>query len=83
MAKGGAAPGSTNKPFIEPTLTTVTNNYNITLNDALNMQMKVTPQTDKYRNAPAYVSSQYIDVFNGGSISGSSVNLRTSPTTVI
>jgi beta-N-acetylglucosaminidase len=46
------------------------------------MQMKVTPQTDKYREAPAYVSSQYIKVFNAGTISGSSVNLRTSPDTV-
>jgi beta-N-acetylglucosaminidase/uncharacterized protein YjdB len=81
-AKGGAAPGSTNKPFVEPTLTTVRNNYNITLNDALKMQMNVTPQTDKYRDAPAYVSSQYINVFNAGKISGSSVNLRTTPTTL-
>jgi beta-N-acetylglucosaminidase len=78
VAKGGAAPGPTNKPFIQSDLT---NYYNITLNDALNMQMKVTPQTDKYRNDPAYVSSQYINVFNGGAISGSSVNLRTTPST--
>ncbi|MEH7275471.1 SH3 domain-containing protein, partial [Neobacillus vireti] len=82
VAKGGGAPGATNKPFIEPALTYVTNNYNMTLNNALNMQMKVTPQTDKYRDAPAYVSSQYINVFNAGKISGSSVNLRTSPDTV-
>ncbi|WP_033827541.1 glucosaminidase domain-containing protein [Bacillus andreraoultii] len=34
--------------------------YNITLTDALNMQMAATPQTDKYRNQPAYVSSKYI-----------------------
>ncbi|OLS37808.1 SH3 domain-containing protein [Bacillus sp. MRMR6] len=78
VEKGGTAPGLTNKPFIESNLS---NYYNITLNDALNMQMKVTPQTDKYRNAPAYVSSQYINAVNGGSISGSSVNLRTAPTT--
>jgi beta-N-acetylglucosaminidase/uncharacterized protein YjdB len=77
-AKGGAAPGPTTKPFIKSDLT---NYYNISLNDALNMQMKVTPQTDKYRHATAYVSNQYISVFNGGSITGSSVNLRTSPTT--
>jgi beta-N-acetylglucosaminidase/transglutaminase/protease-like cytokinesis protein 3 len=82
VAKGGAAPGSTDKPFIEPALTTVVNNYNVSLNDALNMQMKVYPQTDKYRDAPAYVSSQYVKVFNAGTISGSSVNLRTSPDTV-
>lgn len=34
--------------------------YNITLNEALNKQMAATPQTDKYRNQPAYVSSKYI-----------------------
>jgi beta-N-acetylglucosaminidase/uncharacterized protein YjdB len=78
VEKGGAAPGPTNNPFIK---SDITNYYNISLNDALNMQMKVTPQTDKYRNDPAYVSSQYINVFNGGSISGSSVNLRTTPST--
>ncbi|WP_052427419.1 SH3 domain-containing protein [Neobacillus niacini] len=78
VTKGGAAPGPLTKPFIQADLT---NYYNITLNDALNMQMKVTPQTDKYRNAPAYVSYQFITVFNGGSITGSSVNLRTSPST--
>jgi beta-N-acetylglucosaminidase/uncharacterized protein YjdB len=82
VAKGGTAPGSTSKPFVEPTLTTVTNNYNITLNDALKMQMNVAPQTDKYRDAPAYVSSQYINVYSAGKISGSSVNLRTTPTTL-
>ena len=75
--KGGAAPGSTKKPFMEFDIKN--NYYNITLTDALNMQMKVKPQTDKYRNAPAYVSSQYLDVFNSGSINGTSVNLRTSP----
>uniref|UniRef100_UPI00187C4184 glucosaminidase domain-containing protein n=1 Tax=Neobacillus niacini TaxID=86668 RepID=UPI00187C4184 len=76
VAKGGAAPGSTKNPFIQSDLT---NYYNITLNDALNMQMKVIPQTDKYKNAPAYVSSQYIKLLDTASISGSSVNLRTSP----
>jgi uncharacterized protein YjdB/beta-N-acetylglucosaminidase len=76
VEKGGAAPGPTNKPFIEGN---ITNYYNITLTEALNMQMKVTPQTDKYRDAPAYVSSQGLTVYNGGSITGSSVNLRTSP----
>lgn len=77
VEKGGAAPGQTNNPFIEYSVNIAYNNYNISLNDALNMQMKVYPQTDKYRNAPAYVSSQYINVL--GSISGTSVNLRTSP----
>ncbi|WP_318507233.1 hypothetical protein [Bacillus sp. T3] len=80
VAKGGAAPGPTNKPFVDVGLFINYNMYNITLTDAVNMQMKVAPQTDKYSAAPAYVSSQYINVFNGGSISGNGVNLRTSPT---
>lgn len=53
--------------------------YNLSFAEALDMQMRVRPQTDKYRNNAAYVSSSSVDVFNGGSITGSSVNLRTSP----
>jgi uncharacterized protein YjdB/beta-N-acetylglucosaminidase len=81
VAKGGAAPGLTTNPYIQSDLT---NYYNITLTEALNMQMKATPppQTDKYRTAPAYVNSQDINVFKGGSITGSSVNLRRSSTIV-
>jgi beta-N-acetylglucosaminidase/uncharacterized protein YjdB len=76
VEKGGAAPGPTNKPFIDSIINNV---YNITLNDALNMQMKVFPQTDKYRNDPAYVSTQYLNITSGGAITGNPVNLRTSP----
>ncbi|WP_078544824.1 glucosaminidase domain-containing protein [Litchfieldia alkalitelluris] len=76
--KGGAAPGPTSKPFVKPSLIKTTNNYNLTLNAALDMQMKVSPQTDKYRFDPAYVSGEYLEMFDGGSITGSSVNLRTS-----
>ncbi len=79
VGKGGSAPGSTNRPFVKPSLIKSTINYNVTLNEALNMQMSVSPQTDKYRNSPAYVSRQHLQMFDGGSISGSSVNLRTSP----
>lgn len=79
VEKGKAAPGSTVKPFVKPSVITTYNNYSVTLDDALNMQMKVSPQTDKYRNLPAYVSSQYLQMFDVGSITGSSVNLRTSP----
>ncbi|WP_052353841.1 glucosaminidase domain-containing protein [Neobacillus jeddahensis] len=79
VAKGGAAPGSTTRPFIE--VDSTKHSYNITLSSAVSMQMNATPQTDKYSNNPAYVSSNsdYITVYNGGSIRGSSVNLRTSP----
>ena len=51
--------------------------YNITLEQALNIQMKVAPQTDKYRNEPAYVSANYVETY--GLISGTNVNLRSSP----
>lgn len=55
------------------------NYYNLTFANALAMQMKVSPQTDKYKNSPAYVSGQYLQVFDGGKITGSGVNLRTTP----
>ncbi|WP_391557513.1 glucosaminidase domain-containing protein [Robertmurraya sp.] len=79
--KGGAAPGPTSKPFVRPSVITTYNNYNVTLNDALSMQMKVSPQTDKYRTYPAYVNKQYLQMSAGGSITGTSVNLRTLPNT--
>lgn len=54
--------------------------YNITIEQALEMQMKVSPQTDKYKNSPAYVSSQYIELLDGGYINASAgVNIRTEP----
>nr|WP_285852301.1 glucosaminidase domain-containing protein [Robertmurraya korlensis] len=81
VEKGGVAPGPTNKPFVKPSVITTYNNYNLSLNEAVSLQMKASPapQTDKYRNAPAYVSKQYLQMYDGGSITGSSVNLRTSP----
>lgn len=36
------------------------------------------PQTDRYRNAPAYIHSSLADIVERGAITGSSVNLRTS-----
>ena len=78
VEKGGLAPGPTTKPFIKSGVIITNNNYNLTLANALNYQMKVSPQTDLYRNDPAYVNSQYTDEFDGGSITGSSVNLRTT-----
>ena len=57
-------------------------NYNITLNEALNMQMKVNPQTDKYRNSPAYISSQYVKLGKKGeTTSSANVIIRTEPNT--
>ena len=50
VEKGGKAPGPTNHPFLQRYLSY--NNYNITFNHALNMQMKASyPQTDYYKNA--------------------------------
>ncbi|MFC4321217.1 glucosaminidase domain-containing protein [Litchfieldia salsa] len=81
VEKGGTAPGATTRPFVKPSLISTNIHYNLTLNEALNMQMKAStaPQTDKYRNDPGYVSSQYLEMYDGGSITGTSVNLRTSP----
>ena len=55
--------------------------YDITFDEALEIQMKSDspPQTDKYRNAPAYVSNRLVKVYDRGTIAGSRVNLRTSP----
>ncbi|RIW29109.1 hypothetical protein D3H55_19855 [Bacillus salacetis] len=81
VKKGGTAPGSTTNPFIRPKVIQTNSNYNITLNDALYMQMKSSApaQTDKYRMDPAYVLGSGLQMFDGGSIVGTSVNLRTSP----
>ena len=49
--------------------------YNVSFNDALNMQMKVNPQTDI--SPEAYVSKDYVDVY--GSVTGDGINLRVSP----
>lgn len=52
--------------------------YNISFENALTMQMKSNPQTDKYQNSPAYVSSNYIADIKG-EVTGTEVNLRSSP----
>lgn len=53
--------------------------YDITLDDAVNLQLTYSPQTDKYRNDPAYVSNKQVDYKNRGIINGSNVRLRTEP----
>lgn len=53
--------------------------YDLTINEALALQMKATPQTDKYRNLPGYVSRAFVEVVMGGSTTTSGVRLRTSP----
>ncbi|MGD6776452.1 N-acetylglucosaminidase [Sutcliffiella horikoshii] len=55
--------------------------YNVTINDSINIQMGLStpPQTDKYRNDPGYVHSSLVTITEQGVITGSVVNLRTSP----
>src|SRR5690625_2175742 len=55
--------------------------YDISLSQALNIQINRSPQTDKYSNEPAYVSSKYIKLSKGSAkiSSTGNVNLRTSP----
>ncbi|MEK9197898.1 N-acetylglucosaminidase [Ureibacillus sp. FSL E2-3493] len=50
-------------------------NYSLTLSEALAIQMKANPQTDKYRNEPAYVSTDSVNIT--GTVNAN-VNLRTS-----
>lgn len=47
-----------NKILNEPEVTYT--NYSLSLNEMINKQMTVSPQTDKYRNDKAYVSADYI-----------------------
>ncbi|MFP7200032.1 N-acetylglucosaminidase [Lysinibacillus halotolerans] len=53
--------------------------YDLSLSEALALQMKATPQTDKYRNLPGYVSRNFVEIVMGGSTTSSGVRLRTSP----
>ncbi|OLO42437.1 hypothetical protein BTR23_03750 [Alkalihalophilus pseudofirmus] len=55
--------------------------YNLTLTEAANRQSQLNPppQTDMYRNAPAFIHSSHVDVVERGAITGTSVNLRTTP----
>ena len=57
-------------------------NYNINLNQAVDIQMKQSaPMTDKYRNDAAYVSANYLRIIGTARVSGSTVNVRTAPNT--
>jgi len=58
---------------------TTKTNYNISLDNALSMQMNTSPQTDKYRNEKAYASSEYLQMMDKGKITKNDVQLRTSP----
>ncbi|MBD3108366.1 N-acetylglucosaminidase [Bacillus sp. AGMB 02131] len=53
--------------------------YDVTLDSVLNAQMKMSPQTDLYRNDSAWVSLQYIDSNN--KVTATSLNVRSGPGT--
>ena len=54
-------------------------NYNITFNQALDIQMTKSPQTDKYKSTKAYIHKDYVQITRSGAIIGNGVRLRTSP----
>ena len=54
--------------------------YGMTLGSMVEKQMAKSPQTDKYRNEPRYVSAAYVDLKNQV-ITGNNVNVRTGPST--
>ncbi|WP_146938584.1 peptidoglycan-binding protein, partial [Cerasibacillus quisquiliarum] len=53
--------------------------YGISLEAAVDIQMERLQQTDKYRNEPAYISAKYVNVTENGEITGTIVNLRSTP----
>jgi len=55
--------------------------YEMTYYSALNKQMNTNPrpQTDKYKNAKAYIHKNYVEMVRTGAITENSVRLRTTP----
>ncbi|GIN23184.1 SH3 domain-containing protein [Siminovitchia fordii] len=53
--------------------------HNLTLKEAVEIQMRNKPQTDKYRDKNAFVQSNNINIVKTGEVKGSKVGLRTSP----
>ncbi|WP_428909673.1 glucosaminidase domain-containing protein [Niallia sp. Krafla_26] len=78
VVKGQGEAVSKEKAFIKPSVIISTNNYDLTLNNALTYQMKVSPQTDLYRKQPAFVNASNVKLYDGGIITGTKVNIRTS-----
>ncbi|WP_424475200.1 SH3 domain-containing protein [Oceanobacillus kimchii] len=52
--------------------------YDITIERALEIQMNQLQQTDKYRNSPAYIHANYVNITESGVITGDGVRLRTA-----
>lgn len=67
---------------VKPVTKTEYTNYNLTLNQALDIQMdRPTIITDKYSNDPAYVSANYLRFTGAAKVVGNNVNVRTAPDT--
>lgn len=68
--------------YLTTTHTTYTN-YVTSFNEALNTQMNKSPQTDKYRNLPAYVHKDYLEQVKGNSykVNATTLNVRENPST--
>lgn len=66
---------------IAPKIKTTYTDYKMTLKDAVTLQSKQLTITDKYRNDPAFVSAKYLKITGASKITGSTVNVRTSPST--
>ncbi|RKQ34312.1 N-acetylglucosaminidase [Oceanobacillus halophilus] len=54
-------------------------NFDISLEEALDIQMNQLQQTDKYRNETAYIHSDKVEITRTDKITGDGVNLRTAP----
>jgi beta-N-acetylglucosaminidase len=54
--------------------------YGLSLSEMLDIQMGNSPQTDKYRNEPAYIYADYVDM-NKQIVTDDRVNVRSSPST--
>ncbi|NCU17679.1 glucosaminidase domain-containing protein [Pallidibacillus pasinlerensis] len=75
VPKGKGSPVNESAAYYKGGLFISYSNFNFTLDEAVNMQMKVSPQTDK--KLDAYVDAGQVNLY--GSIAGYGVNLRTEP----
>ncbi|NLJ19254.1 glucosaminidase domain-containing protein, partial [Globicatella sulfidifaciens] len=67
--------------FVSDTVT-LQSKYDYTLENMIDIQMGVAPQTDKYSKSPAYVHSSLVDrEGSSGEINGNSVRVRSEPNT--
>lgn len=79
LVEKGKGEAASEKNSYRTNVYTTKTHYNISLNNALSMQMNTSPQTDKYSNKEAYASSEYLQMMDKGKITKNDVQLRTSP----